>query len=166
MEAVAVETAGMGDAFEHGHEERHRRHPVADWLPISSWSYRQITATPGGLAVPVGRVELCGQRLDGGVARRQVVDARRADELVVDAEQARRGEVVQHDVPRQDRILGDADLLGEEASERALVGRTEAPHRHEVLLRIELQSVVDAPVEVDRELGHAQQRPVDAELDG
>ena len=57
----------------------------------------------------------------------------------VGAEQGRRGEVVDHDVPAEDGIRLGADALREEAGEVALARRAQAPDRGEVLLGVELQ---------------------------
>ena len=63
-----------------------------------------------------------------GIRRREVVEARRRDELARAAQARRRLDRVGHDVPRQDVLAVDADLLGEVADEVAgLV--TDAPQR-------------------------------------
>ena len=59
---------------------------------------------------------------------------------------------------------GDVELLGDEGRERARGDVAQAPHRAEVLLGVQEQPVGgDLPVEVDGELRHPEQRPVDEE---
>ena len=67
-----------------------------------------------------------------------------------------------HHVPRDDVVDRDAQLLREEAGERAFFGLPESPHRHDVLLPVEHHtSLVHVTVEVDRELRQPEQRPID-----
>ena len=56
---------------------------------------------------------------------------------------------MRHDVVRQDRIGGDAHLLGEVLREGGAIAQP--PHRRQVLLCVELQSLLaDVAVEMDR----------------
>ena len=60
---------------------------------------------------------------------------------------------MRHDVPRDDVVGGDVELLREEPGERAVLGSAEAPHRHHLLLAIEHHpALVHVTVQVDREL--------------
>ena len=80
------------------------------------------------------------------------------------ADQRARGGVVEHEVPPEDGRRRHVELLGDEGRERPRGDVAQAPHRAEVLLGVQQQPVGgDLPVEVDGELRHPEQRPVDEE---
>lgn len=73
---------------------------------------------------------------------------------------------MRHEVPPGDVGLGDARLLGEEGDQVALGRVAQAPQGLEVALPVQGERVVRRAVEVDGELGHPQQRPVDVHQAG
>ena len=93
------------------------------------------------------------------MARQLVVDARRADQLAVDAGARRRREVVAHGVPRDDARGVDVDRRSNEVAHAAAVVTPDTPHRREVRLPVEHESLlVDVAIEVDRQLRDPQDR--------
>ena len=96
----------------------------------------------------------------GGAARREVVEAGSREEVAVDAEPARRGQVVEHQVPRHDPVGLDAGLRCHELPQLALATGADAPQRGQVTLGVEAESVVHPAVEVDGELSDPEQGTV------
>ncbi len=69
---------------------------------------------------------------------------------------------MRHQVPAGHVRRIDVRLTGDEADEVALLDLAQAPDRLHVLLAVELEPLrVGGPVQVDGELRHPQQRPVD-----
>ena len=69
------------------------------------------------------------QCFDRGMAAREIVDSWRDVELLIDAESARRRQVMGHDVPRFDVVRINAGLRGQESPETSGVGIAESPKR-------------------------------------
>jgi hypothetical protein len=105
--------------------------------------------------------------VDARPTRCEVVESRCGNELLVASDERARFDGVQHEVPEEDLVRVDIDLARQELAERSRLGLADAPHRHEVLLRVQLETLaVDLPIEMDRELRDASDRPVDVhELD-
>ena len=90
-----------------------------------------------------------------GIRGREVVEAGRGDEFAVQAEPRRRLDREGHHIEAEQVTDVGPHLTSEVCREVTReVART--PHRHEVDLRVEGERVVLGAVEVDRELGHAQ----------
>ncbi len=107
------------------------------------------------------------QGLDAGPARAEVVESTAADQALVDPGQGGGGEVVDHRVPAPHRIRGDVELGRDQGAEGPRRRRADAPDGGEVPLPIELEALGGhLAVEVDRQLGHPEQGPVDAEEAG
>ena len=100
------------------------------------------------------------KRLQTRVAGCLVVQPRRADELVVDARQPRRSQVVGHQIGAQHLIRIDTGPFGDIADERSRCA-ARAPHRVDVALRIHRERLAVIG-EVDRQLRHPQDRVVDS----
>ena len=97
------------------------------------------------------------QGADGCIRAREVVQARRGDELLGAADAGRRLGVVEHRIPGEHVTRVGAHLLPEVCRD----ARWRLPHPpqgHQVLLRVEDQTpLVDAAVQMDRELGDPQE---------
>ena len=131
--------------------------PVSDCEPFSSWSKAASTGMYGELVAGGGDGR---QRGRAGVHGQQVVHARAGQQLAVAAQVRGRLDGVDHQVPAGDLARGEARLLLQEGDQVALADVVaEAPDRLHVPLLVELEAVgVHRAVEVDGELGHAQQR--------
>lgn len=129
---------------------------AADLLVVEGGEHRNVGGRLGGGGGG-------DQRGDARVHGDLVVQPGRDEELLVGAEIAGRLDVVQHQVPSED--IGDVGvrLGGDPGEQGAGPGGAEAPQRGHVQLRVERDTFVDAAVEVDGELGYAQQRLVDAD---
>ena len=113
-------------------------------------------------ACPRGRSSSARSRGERGA---QVVEPRRADEHAAEAGATRRRQVVDHQVPGEDVVGGDAEVLGDEAPGRRPGPRS--PSRPQTGARCCCgssfrPSVTTVAVEVDGQLRDAQQRAVDA----
>ncbi len=97
---------------------------------------------------------------DSGVHGQQVVHPRPGHEFAVPSQVGGGLHAVRHQVPAGDVLHRQSALLGEEAQQVALLGPAEAPHGCHVALAVQLEAVVDLPVEVDGELRYAQQGAV------
>src|SRR5690606_12103223 len=109
-----------------------------------------------------------GQRRRTGVHGQQVVHARPRHELAVAAQVGGRFHGVDHQVPAGDLAGGEAGGLLQEGDELAVADvAAHAPDRLHVPLLVELEAVgVDRAVQVDGELGDAQQGAVDVDQPG
>ncbi len=98
--------------------------------------------------------------LQARVAGRLVVQPRRADEFDVNSGQARRRQIMGHQIGAQHVIGIDARPLGDVADKGA--SSAGAPHRVDVSLRVERERLAVLG-EMDRQLRHPQDRVVDAD---
>ena len=106
------------------------------------------------------------QRGQPGVHRREVVQPRRREQLLLLAEPGGRGEVVDDEVVGGDLVGVDPRLGRQELDAGRPRRARRGPRWAGGAAGVEGEALVDGAVEVDRELGHAQERARDVDQHG